>query len=80
MVESNRTKLVTRHIAGKGEMGSTDTLSVHNCTRTGLVERRETVHGRGPPKPGAAGVAVAVSPMAQRGCAVMVMLRRRDDR
>jgi hypothetical protein len=37
MVESNRTKLVTRHIAGKGEMGSTDTLSVHNCTHTGLV-------------------------------------------
>jgi len=43
MVESNRTKLVTRHIAGKGEMGSTDTLSVHNCTHTGLIERRETV-------------------------------------
>jgi len=43
MVESNHTNLVTRHIAGKGEMGSTDTLSVHNCTHTGLVERRETV-------------------------------------
>jgi hypothetical protein len=79
MVESNHTNLVTRHIAGKGEMGSADTLSVHNCTHTGLIERRETGY-RGPPKPGAAGVAVAVSPMAQRGCAVMVMLRRRDDR
>jgi hypothetical protein len=46
MVESNHTNLVTRHIAGKGEMGSTDTLSVHNCTHTGLVERRETVEDR----------------------------------
>jgi hypothetical protein len=35
MVESNHTNLVSRHIAGKGEMGSTDTLSVHNCTHTG---------------------------------------------